>query len=354
MRTVPAVLLAVVVLLGAARAALPGLLKERINEKLGSLPGGYRGEVEDVSLALHRGTVSLARLELQDAKRDLVLGAEEVRVRVRLRELLRGRLSLGADLEKPFARVAVRRALRRAKAVAAREKEEARKRVARGEEEPAPPPKPLHRMLAELMPFRLERLELRDGEVVVVESGLEARVHDIQVMAHGLTNEQEGRNAKLEASARVMERGHASLRVNADPLQPRPSFDLHAALSDIDLPSLNPVLRWQMGVDVDRGTFTVVAEFEAEGGGFEGYVKPFIGDLKMLDPGDEKKPLKAVKEALVGAVAAVLKNPRTEEVATKLPVKGRFDEPDVGVWAAVLNVLRNAFVEALKPSFEGV
>lgn len=354
MRKLAAGLVVLLCLLGAARLALPALLELRINEKLGALPGGYRGEVEDVSLALHRGTLSLTGLELQDAKRDLVLGARELRARVRLRELLRGRLSLSAELEKPYARVAVRRALRRAKAVAAREKEERRKRVARGEEEPAPPPRPLHRVLAELMPLRLERLELRDGEVVVVESGLEARLHDIQVAAEGLTNEAEGRNARLQASARVMETGSASLVVRADPLQERPSFDLHAELRDVDLPSINPVLRWQLGVDVARGTFTVVTELDAKDGRFEGYVKPFVGGLRMRGPGDERKPLEAVKEAVAGAVAAVLKNPRSEKVATKVPVRGRLDEPDVGVWAAVLSVLRNAFVEALKPSFEGV
>lgn len=347
-------LLGLLVLLAAARVALPGLVKARINEKLGSLPGGYRGEVEDVGLALHRGTLSVTGIELQDAKRDLVLGAREARARLRLGELLRGRLAVSAELEKPYARVAVRRALRRAKAVAAREKEERRKRVERGEQEPEEPARPVHRMLAELMPFRLERLELRDGEVVVVESGLEARVHDIQVAAEGLTNEARGRNARLQASARVMEKGTAALTVRADPLQPEPSFDLHAELRGIDLPSINPVLRWQLGVDVERGTFTAVAELDARDGRFEGYVKPFVGDLEVLGPDDTKKPLQAVKEAVVGAVAAVLQNPRSEQVATRVPLKGRLEEPDIGVWAAVLNVLRNAFVEALRPSLEGV
>lgn len=354
MRSIPIATLVVLSLLAAARLALPAVLKARINETLGSLPGGYRGEVEDVSLALHRGTVSLTGLELQDAKRDLVLGARELRARLRLGELLGRRLSVSAELEKPYARIAVRRALRRAKVVAAREKEETRKRVARGEEEPAPPPKPLSRVLADMMPLRVERLELRDGELVVVEGGLEARVHDIQVAAEGLTNEAAGRNARLQASARVMETGAASLVVHADPLQRQPSFDLHAELRDVDLPSINPVLRWQLGVDVEKGTFTVVAEIDAKDGGFEGYVKPFVGDLELLEPGDAKKPLKAVKEAVVGAVAALLQNPRSKKVATKLPVKGRLEEPELGVWRAVLNVLRNAFVEALRPSFEGV
>lgn len=346
-------LLVVVGLLVAARLALPGLLKLRINEKLAELPGGYRGEVEDVSLALHRGAVSLEGLELQDAGRDLVLGVRELRARVRLKELLRGRLSVSAELEKPRARIAVRRALRRAKAVAASEKARKRERVARGEEEAAPA-KPLPRLLADMMPFRVERVELRDGEVVVVESGLEARIHDIQVAVEGLTNRSAGRNARLQAAARVMEKGAASLVVRADPLEERPSFDLHAELRDVDLPSINPVLRWLLGVDVARGTFTVVTEVDAKDGRFEGYVKPLVGGLKLLEPADARKPLEAVKEAVVGAVAAVLQNPRTDKVATKAPLKGTLDEPEVGVWAAVLNVLRNAFVEALKPSFEGV
>lgn len=351
MRRLRTVLLVVVALLAAARMALPGLIRSRLNQKLDSLPGGYRGQVGDVSLALHRGTVSLEEIELQDAKRDLVVTVRELRLRVRLTELLKKRVVAGADVEKPVIRIAVRRAMRRAKAVAAREKEEKRKQAERGEAEPA---KPLPDALAEAMPFRVERVEVRDGELLVVESGLEARISDIQVMMEGLTNEKAGRNARLEASARVMEKGKASLTVRADPLAKSPSFDLTARLEDVDLPSINPLLRWQLGMDVERGTFQALSELDAKDGSFEGYVKPFVDDLKMLEAEDFKKPAKALKEAVVGAVAAVLKNKRSDAVAAKVPVKGKLEDPEVGVWAAVVSVLRNAFVQALRPSFEGV
>lgn len=351
MRRLRTALLVVLVLLAAARVALPGLIRSRLNQKLDSLPGGYRGQVGDVSLALHRGSVSLEEIELQDAKRDLVVTVKELRLRVRLTELLKRRVVASADVEKPMMRVAVRRAARRAKAVAAGEKKERRKQPDAGSPGPS---KPLPDALAEATPFRVERVEVRDGELVVIEGGLEARVSDVQIVVEGLTNEETGRNARLQAAARVMEKGKASLTVRADPLAERPSFDLTARLEDVDLPSINPLLRWQMGVDVERGTFELVSEMDAEGGAFAGYVKPFVDDLKMLKAADLKKPAKALKEAVVGAVAAVLKNKKTEAVATKVPVKGTLEDPEVGVWAAVLAVLRNAFVEALRPSFEGV
>lgn len=353
MRRLRNVLLALLALLAAARVALPGLIRARVNEKLDSLPGGYRGQVGDVSLALHRGTVSLEEIELQDAKRDLVVSVKELRLRVRLKELLKKRVVAGADLEKPVIRIAVRRAMRRAKAVAAREKEERRKQAERGEAAPEEPPKPLPDMLAEATAFRVERVEVRDGELVVIESGLEARISDVQVMMEGLTNEKEGRNARLEAAARIMEKGKASLTVRADPLAKNPSFDLTAKVEDVDLPSINPLLRWQMGVDVERGTFEALSELDAKDGAFEGYVKPFVDDLKMLKAEELKNPAKAVKEAVIGAVAAVLKNEKSRAVATRVPVKGKLEDPQVGVWSAVVSVLRNAFVEALRPSFDG-
>lgn len=356
MRALRRTLLTLAALLVLARLALPSVIRTRVNAKLGELPGGYSGRVEDVDLALLRGALALEGIELRDQRRLLVINVRALRVNMDWARLLDLELAASAEVEQPVLKAQVTRALRDAELHRARDERRRKAAMARGEAEPEaqPPAKPLHETLAEMTPFRVTRLELRDGTVLVMEGGAEARVTDLHVVLENLTNQEGGRSARLQAAAKLNETGELSASITADPLAESPTFDADLMVKGVQLPAVNPILRWQMGVDVERGTFELVSEMRAAGGSYEGYVKPLVEDLKMLEPEDLKKPLAAAKEAVVGAVAKVLQNPRTGKVATRVPVKGEFGDPDIGLWPAVAATLRNAFIEALRPSFEGI
>jgi hypothetical protein len=219
--------------------------------------------------------------------------------------------------------------------------------------------KTLAQLMSELMPFRIDRFALSDGAIVVGErqdGGAEARLSDVDVVVENLTNSAKagkGSFARGAASAKIMDEGKADLTLDLDPTAERPSFDLALQVRGVDLAALSPVLRWQWDVEVQRGTFELVAAAAAKDGGFKGYVKPFVKDLKMGGRGGgPEKAVKKVKQAVVNAVARVLENEDTKAIATKVPFEGRFEDPKTGVWDAVLAVLRNAFVKALSPSFE--
>ena len=144
------------------------------------------------------------------------------------------------------------------------------------------------------------------------------------------------------------------MELKINPIAKHPTFNMDTSVTDVDLVEFNPLLRWQWGVDVHKGLFAMFVEAEAKEGGFRGYVKPFIHDLDMVDERqDRDKSLgKKIKEAVVGAVATVFKNPKTENVASKVPFEGRFDRPDVGTWEAVATILHNALIKALSPNIE--
>lgn len=341
--------LATAAFLGAVRLVLPGAMHARLNKALGDLPSGYHGRVGDVDLAVVRGVVSLNDVELHDTQRRLVIETETLRLNVDIVALLRRELVASVDVEKPHLRVEVRRALRDAKLM---HDQEIKQRAVEGKVEPVV--RPLHEVLAGLMPFRLRRLELRDGSVIVSEGGFEARITAVNVLLENFTNQEGGKSARLQVAARVMEKGSLSATIRVDPSAKSPTFDAALNVRGVDLPALNPLLRWQMGVDVERGTFELISELHAQGGRFEGYVKPFVEDLKMLKPADAKQPLKVVKEAVVGVVAAVLRNKHSGKTAARVSVRGAFKDPEIGVWEAAASALHNAFLEALRPSFETV
>jgi hypothetical protein len=47
----------------------------------------------------------------------------------------------------------------------------------------------------------------------------------------------------------------------------------------------------------------------------------------------------------------VLENKETKAIATRVPIAGTIEQPEVDYWIAFFGVLRNAFVEAYSPRF---
>ena len=348
-------LIAALVVLGAARLALPFVVERKLNAKLGSLEGGWEGRVEDVRLAIWRGAVSLRGFTMSQESTGTLLKIPALGVDLSWANLFRGLVVADVAMARPSMRVT----LERTKAAAEIAKEEVKEEIAEKKAEEGKKGATLGELLSSLTPFRIDSFVIEDGSLRVRESSsqAEAEIDKIDFRVSNLTNRpsksDEGASARAKASARVMETGSFGLSLRMNPTAKQPTFSTAFEVKDVQLARLNPVLRGEFGVDVEKGRFELVGEAKAADGAFSGYVKPFIEDLELLGGGDKgKSPLKKVKEAVIGAVAGLLKS-EDEAVAARVPFEGRFDNPEVGVWEAVFSVLRNAFITALKPSFEG-
>ncbi len=92
-------------------------------------------------------------------------------------------------------------------------------------------------------------------------------------------------------------------------------------------------------------------EIAATQGKFVGYTKPVINDLDVLGKEDRDDKIgQKFWEGIVGAAGVIFKNQKHDQVATKIPLQGTFDKANVDLWYAVLDILRNAFVQALQPA----
>lgn len=91
----------------------------------------------------------------------------------------------------------------------------------------------------------------------------------------------------------------------------------------------------------------------AKDGKFKGYVKPIIKDLDVVGPEDKNDSfLHKIYENLVGGLGHLFKNPKKEQVATRVTLEGSFKNPETQTLEAVWEVVRNAFVQALLPSVD--
>jgi hypothetical protein len=125
-------------------------------------------------------------------------------------------------------------------------------------------------------------------------------------------------------------------------------------LTGANLLSLNGFFEANAKMDIERGGIDIFSKLKLKDGEMDGYIKPFIKDLKVLDvKKDIKKKggvLRVVKKAVVGLFAKAVTNPKTKKIATVIPIKGNVKDPKTSGWATFVGVLKNAFVHAFRES----
>jgi len=79
-----------------------------------------------------------------------------------------------------------------------------------------------------------------------------------------------------------------------------------------------------------------------------------FSDVKVYSSEKDKNKgaLQQAKDLVVGAAAHILKNGKTQKVATQVSLAGNLQNPYVSAWEAFVEVVRNAFIQAILPGFD--
>jgi hypothetical protein len=338
------ILLSIVAVLVIVRLILPYIVLKYVNNKLATLKE-YYGHVQDINIALIRGAYVIKDIDLVKKKNDQGLKdtipffrAPVIDLSVEWSSLLKVSLVGEIYLEKPVVNF-----------VKGKHKHEDAKADTAD----------FNRVLADLMPLTINHFEIHNGQIHYIDQSrtprLDVAMKDVHVVATNLSNvnkEKKVLPAHAEANGTAYE-GNFDLKVDFDAMQKQPTFDMNTEFKNVNLVKLNDFLRAYGNFDVKKGSFGLYAEFAGKNGEFGGYVKPMIKDMKVVQFNKEEGNVGHILwESLIGAAAKVLENKRTDQIATKVPIKGRFDDPGINMWHAVGYVLRNAFVHALKPSID--
>jgi branched-subunit amino acid transport protein AzlD len=213
-------------------------------------------------------------------------------------------------------------------------------------------------LIKDLMPLTVNHFEISNGQIHYIDKSVSPALNlamtDINATAVNLSNvEKEGTvlPAHLDAAGNIYG-GKFTLKIDFDALKKMPTFDMSAELTQLQLPQINDLLKAYGNFEVERGTFGLYTEFAAKDGKYGGYVKPLIKDMKVaLWKKDEGLKAK-LWELMVSGISKLLKNRKTENIATKVDISGTFNNSDINTWRAVSYLLKNAFVRALAPSVD--
>jgi hypothetical protein len=175
---------------------------------------------------------------------------------------------------------------------------------------------------------------------------------DLKVLHLG--NHQSQGPARVALNGRFMGSGQTNVNGTFLAAGAGPEFNVNVAIVNTDLTSLNALLRAYGRFDVARGRFTVYSQLGVRNSNMSGYVKPMFSDLKVYDYQQDKNKgiLSQAREMMIGAASHIFKNPETQKVATQVNVIGPLKKPNVSTWEAFVEIVRNAFVQAILPGFD--
>lgn len=332
----------IVVLLGV-RAVLPAALQRYVNEKLDEIPG-YGGEIGDVDLNLLRGAYEIEDVRIVKTNGKVPVpffAAPKIDISLQWSALFDGALVGEVELFSPELNFV--------------------SGPDRSREQESIDPSWQDKVKA-LFPFRINRLAAYDGQIHFRDFHSAPQVNlyvsGIRFEGENITNaagSDENMFAVFHATGKAM--GAADLVVNlrANALADRPTFSLDGTLEALPIKHMNDFLRAYANVDAEAGTFELYTELNAENGRIAGYAKPFFKDVKILDwkkDVTEKNQFQALWEGLVEVGKEILESD-DDAVASRIPLSGQIDETNPDTFAAIGSLLRNAFIEALRPQLTG-
>jgi hypothetical protein len=328
--------LALVILIVAARIALPYVLERYFDQAIEDLEG-YTGGVGDVDLRLWKGAYRIEDIEILKDEGEIpvpFVAAGAIELTIDWRALFAGKVVSNVDIWEPVINFVEG---------PTDATEQTGAGVAWNEE------------IESTLPLQINRLTVHDGEVHYrdfhSEPHVDLFVDRLNVVARNLRSVRDRSKrwpASIRANAVVQRSGRLEGDVRLDPLAPQPEFDMNVQVERLRLQELNPALRAYANVDAEGGRIAVYTELRSTGGRIEGYVKPILQRVDIHDFGEGGDFLDRFGDAMASIAAEILENQPRDQVATRVVLRGRLDSPDVNIWKVVGGLLRNAFWEAFK------
>ena len=331
------IILGFIVVLVAARLALPYAIKDYVNKQLRNLPD-YSGSVRTIDVHLLRGAYQIRDIAIvQKTGRVPVpfFSASGIDLSLQWKELFHGSVVGRIRLEKPEVNF-----------------------VGGPAQTQTGVNQPWEKTFESLYPFQINQFEVDDGTVRFrdFQKSLPINIFatNLQLVATNLSNarNQPGKlPAGVIASGNTLGGGHFDLHVNMNPVASAPTFEVTASLTNVDLTALNDFLRSYGKFDVERGNFSMFTSVASADGKYDGYIKVLFAHLNVFawEKEHKKNVLQVFWEAVVGVLVQGFKNHPHDQLATQIPISGNYTDPHLGIMAAVGNLLKNAFVRALLP-----
>lgn len=328
------IILIVIALLIIGRVMLPYIVKRYVNKVLADIPG-YYGQVADIDIALIRGAYVIKGLYLNKVNADSqvpFLDFEKTDISIEWKSLFKGKIVSEIIMTRPTL-------------IYVNEDHEKSDTEAELED--------WTKALTDLVPIDINRLQIINGKAAFVEitadPTIDLHLHSIYLNATNLRNvvqKERTLPSNVTATAVSIGNGDVKLEGKMNLVKQIPDMDMSFSLENASATALNDYTHHYAKIDFEEGTFNLYSEVAIADAYLKGYIKPMLKDAKLI--GKDDGFLATLWEGFVGFFKFILKNHKTDTLATKVPVEGDLKEVKTKILPTILNIFRNGWIKAFK------
>jgi len=303
---------------------------------------GASGTFKKLSVTLIHPGYNLYGLKIVEMpakpKQEPLMYAERIEMRWSWREILHGHLVRRVKIWKARVQVPMRKG---------------------DESKPSQPPLEIAKTLESVPSAGLERLELVDSQIVLVDETHDDQriwLHDLQLTLENMASRKQlmhGLPLLVTLRTKLQNTGALDTFLTMDPFDKGLTFAGSVELRHLALADLHQFTTIA-GLKLPEGSIDVFASITCKRGVLTGGVKPILKNVKVTsaDNGLGNK----IKALLADVAVKIFSDrvPGRNAISTIVPIHGDLKKPDVQLVPTVLAVLRNAFVEGLSASLTNV
>jgi hypothetical protein len=339
-------LLVIVILLVGVRLYLPTLVKNYVNRILSELPE-HQGSISGVELSLIQGSYKIEDMVITKrgnaAASDPLFAIPVIHLSVQWSALRHGRIVGEIEAIDPEMNILM--------VDGASDKSGSQTGADVDWTKP----------IKEIMPLQINRFSISNGKVAykdpAQDPAIDIFIDDLELTATNFSNTEDSDHplpSKIVATGSSIGGGQMYLTTRLNALKKIPDLDYEFKFEGIQLTALNDFTKAYSAIDFESGTMDMYSEMAVKNGNIEGYFKPVMNSIDIIDlKEDIKNPLTLIWEGFASLVSEIFENQKTDQFATKVPISGNLNSPGVKVWPTVINVLKNAFIEAFKKQVDG-
>lgn len=338
------VLIVVAVLLVGFRLVLPSIAKNHINKQLDNMEG-YHASIDGIGMRLYRGAFQIQGLRVvEEASTDTTIAMVELphmEFSIDWGSLFRGSFVGEVYIDSPILNLTK---LKESEAEQASEF-----RIAFFED------------VQEMNPIQLNRFEAVNATISyrdpTSDPEVKVSMNNLNVLARNLGNVRNP-NVALPASVEIrgnaMGEGSINLDARLNMLKETPDFDVNISIEEVELKKFNRFIEARANLSIESGKLFFYSEVMGKDGEVSGYVKPALEDLTIKNDDDDDNVIEKIYQSTVQGITNLLEDGEKNQVATRVEISGTIDKAEPRKLQAVLNLFRNAFVQAYSREIDNV